>query len=236
MPPAKPAKAYSLLLQEREVPLKIQKMRHARYISIQWRPLKGDVLLTLPAYTSLREGLSFAATRKHWLEECIKEHGEPRKLTPGMRLNLLGQAYELRHAPEMRGVVEQSEKTVTVYGGAAFFSRRLNDWLRGRARTEIEALAYGYAARIGKRIQRINVRDTTSRWGSCSESAALSFSWRLIFAPREVLDYVVAHEVAHLKEMNHSPRFWRIVAELAPHHEAARRWLNRNGHTLYAFA
>jgi predicted metal-dependent hydrolase len=79
------------------------------------------------------------------------------------------------------------------------------------------------------------VRDTTSRWGSCNTSGALSFSWRLIFAPRDVFDYVVAHEVAHLAQMNHSPRFWSVVAELAPHHEQAREWLNRYGHRLYQF-
>ncbi len=232
----KPAKAYYLLLRNREVPLIIKKMRSARSMTIRWRPVQANVLLTLPYYVSVQQGLAFARERREWLAQCVEEHGEPKKLAPGTRLTVLGKAYELRHAPGSRGVVQEEKGTLMVSGEAEFFARRLSDWLKVRAKAEIEIMAREYARRIDRRVKRVSVRDTTTRWGSCAEDGALSFSWRLIFAPREVMDYVVAHEVAHLAEMNHSPDFWRLVERLCPHHETARAWLNQHGQTLYVYS
>ena len=113
--------------------------------------------------------------------------------------------------------------------------RRLIDFFKREARERLAARAVEYAARLGTRPQRISVRDTKSRWGSCSQQGALSFCWRLIFAPDYVRDYVVAHEVAHLKEMNHSPRFWAQVKILSPDSACARKWLRDHGRTLLRY-
>jgi predicted metal-dependent hydrolase len=96
-------------------------------------------------------------------------------------------------------------------------------------------LATRDAARIGRKLNRVSVRDTRSRWGSCSSTARLSFSYRLIFAPKEVMEYVVAHEVAHLRHMNHSPAFWNAVEFLCPQYDAAKDWLKLHGKDLYRF-
>lgn len=225
----------SLLLAEREVPLKIRKIRGARRISLQWRPVTRDVLLTLPYYASLKEALAFAETRKRWLEQRIFEHGNAKPFADGAIIPVFGAPRTIRYAPESRGVVHEDGEELIVCGAAEFCARRLKDWLIGQAKTRIETLAQENAAKLGRRIKKIGVRDTVSRWGSCSPDGALSFSWRLIFAPAEVLEYVVCHEVAHLAELNHSRRFWKIVADLCPHHHAARTWLKRNGHGLYAY-
>jgi predicted metal-dependent hydrolase len=113
--------------------------------------------------------------------------------------------------------------------------RRVRDHLVALAKRDFADRARALAARLGKSVTRVGVRDPKSRWGSCSSRGALSFSWRLIFAPEPVIDYVVAHEVAHLVEMNHSPRFWRVVASLVPDSAAPRAWLKRHRMELMAY-
>jgi len=111
----------------------------------------------------------------------------------------------------------------------------VTDWLKAEAKSIITPLCLEKAETIGKRVRRVMVRDQRSRWGSCGSNGHLSFNWRLILAPEAVLDYVVAHEVAHLVEMNHSPAFWEVVDELTPHLKIGRTWLNRRGQQLYRY-
>jgi predicted metal-dependent hydrolase len=116
-----------------------------------------------------------------------------------------------------------------------FMARRVRDWLKQEARMRISELARQKATLIGKTVRQVSVRDTSSRWGSCSHAGNLSFSWRLILAPYEVFDYVVSHEVAHLQEFNHSDAFWAVVEQLSPGHERWRHWLAAHGPRLYAY-
>jgi predicted metal-dependent hydrolase len=122
-----------------------------------------------------------------------------------------------------------------VRGEPEHLARRLRDHLVATARREFAHRARRLAFRIGKSVARVSVRDTKSRWGSCSGRANLSFSWRLIFAPESVVDYVVAHEVAHLAEMNHGPRFWRLVERLSPGSAVPREWLRRHRNRLFSY-
>jgi predicted metal-dependent hydrolase len=124
---------------------------------------------------------------------------------------------------------------ICVSGGHLHGARRLSDWLRTEAKTDFTESVSRHAAHLGVRPKRITVRDQSSRWGSCSATGTLSFSWRLIFAPDFVLDYVAAHEVAHLREMNHGPRFWRLVRETMPDMQKARAWLKQRGAELHRF-
>jgi predicted metal-dependent hydrolase len=114
-------------------------------------------------------------------------------------------------------------------------ARRVRDYLVAQARSELASRARRLAARIGHNVARVSVRDTKSRWGSCSGRGNLSFSWRLILVPEPVIDYVVAHEVAHLAEMNHGPRFWRLVESLSPDSAAPRAWLKRHRNRLLSY-
>jgi predicted metal-dependent hydrolase len=124
---------------------------------------------------------------------------------------------------------------IRVRGDPRHIPRRVRDHLVLLAHNELARRARPLAARIGRKIGRVSVRDTKSRWGSCAASGNLSFSWRLIFAPERVIDYVVAHEVAHLAEMNHGPRFWRLVESLAPGNAQSRTWLDRHRARLLAY-
>ncbi|MDZ4791963.1 MAG: SprT family zinc-dependent metalloprotease [Hyphomicrobiales bacterium] len=122
-----------------------------------------------------------------------------------------------------------------VAGGPEHAGRRLVDWLKIEAKKDLFYRVHHHAGNIGIYPKRISVRDQSTRWGSCSSSGNLSFSWRLIFAPSFVLDYVAAHEVAHLKEMNHGPRFWRVVRDTMPEMHKARLWLKKHGSELHRF-
>ena len=113
--------------------------------------------------------------------------------------------------------------------------RRLLDWLKRQAQADLRLRVDIHAKRLGLAPKRISVRDQTTRWGSCSSTGALSFSWRLILAPPFVLDYLAAHEVAHLEEMNHGPQFWALVARTMPRHDEARDWLHTHGSNLHAY-
>ena len=124
---------------------------------------------------------------------------------------------------------------IRVRGDPAHVERRVRDHLMAMAHSEFARRARLVAARIGRNVTRVAVRDTKSRWGSCSGRGNLSFSWRLIFAPEPVIDYVVAHEVAHLAEMNHGPRFWRLVRTLVPDCAMPRAWLKRHRGQLFSY-
>jgi hypothetical protein len=139
-------------------------------------------------------------------------------------LQINGSSYDTRDLPR-----------ICVSGGQQHGPRRLLDWLRSQARVDLTERTLHHAVNLGCRAKRVTVRDQSTRWGSCSSTGTISYSWRLIFAPGEVLDYVAAHEVAHLKEMNHGPRFWRLVRETMPDMQRARAWLKQNGAELHRF-
>jgi predicted metal-dependent hydrolase len=127
-------------------------------------------------------------------------------------------------------------EVIRVSGRDEHAARRVLDFMKREARLILEHRSRDYASRIGAKVTRVAVRDPASRWGSCAVSGAISYSWRLIFAPDFVLDYVVAHEVAHLREMNHGPRFWKLVRQLAPDIETPQTWLRQHGIALHRYA
>jgi predicted metal-dependent hydrolase len=131
---------------------------------------------------------------------------------------------------------DESGRTIVVHGERIHLPRRVADFLKREARREIGALVEKHTAAVGRKAKAVRFRDTTSRWGSCTSDGTLSFSWRIMMAPRPVIDYLVAHEVAHLREMNHGPKFWKLCTELCPDTERCKAWLKRNGSALQAIA
>jgi predicted metal-dependent hydrolase len=144
------------------------------------------------------------------------------------------------HRAGARGTVwtetnQHGERLLCVAGDGPHVDRRVSDFLKREARRDLEIANARAAATLGVKIKRLSIRDQSSRWGSCSTTGALSYSWRLILAPPFVLDYLAAHEVAHLVEMNHSPRFWRLVDRLCPHARRAKPWLELHGTDLHRY-
>ncbi len=141
----------------------------------------------------------------------------------------------MRHRPDERGNVWLEDSEIHVAGRVEHLPRRLTDWLRGQARDDLVPRAQALSTRVDRPIRRISVRDQKTRWGSCSPAGDVAFSWRLVLAPPAVLDYVVAHEIAHLVHAHHGPRFWNLVRKLAAEVDEPRAWLGRHGGQLVRY-
>jgi len=225
-----------LAFDDRIVPLVFQSNKRARRIIIRLDHFHARVVVVLPSRATRDQGRRFALLNKGWISDRLAALPPAVPLRSGALVPYLGIPHRIRHRPGERGTVWREEGEIHVAGRPEHSKRRIEEWLKREARREIERRVRAKAELIGKPISRITLRDPKSRWGSCSPRGALSFSWRLIMAPRRVLDYVVAHEVAHLKEMNHGPRFWKLTAELTRANvEEARAWLHHEGPGLHRF-
>ena len=219
----------------RSVPLTMRTSPRARRLTLRIDPAEDAVELVLPRGVTMREGLRFAAGKSGWILTRLTARPPRVPFAAGAVLPYLGIDHVIRHRPDARGVVWRDGGELHVAGREAHLPRRVGDWLKSEARRELSRRASAKAAVIGRRIRRIGLRDPKTRWGSCAPSGVLSFSWRLVLAPEPVLDYVVAHEVAHLVEPNHGPRFWRLVGQLTPDVDGPRAWLRRHGHRLLRY-
>ena len=224
-----------LTVADRRVPLVYQTNKRARRIILRFDHGEGRIVVVLPRRATLEQGRRFALLNKGWIRDRLDLLPEPVPFRAGRSIPLLGVMHRIRHRPQARGLVWQEDGEIHVAGRPEHLSRRVEDWLRREARREIERRARAKADLIGKRIAAVTIRDPKSRWGSCSPRGQLSFSWRLILAPRHVIDYVVAHEVAHLKELNHGPRFWRLVRTMVADPASPRAWLKRHRAELLSY-
>jgi hypothetical protein len=212
----------------------------ARRYSLRVSPATGDVVLTLPPRGDLDRAARFAASHGGWIAARVKRLPERVPFAVGSVIPLRGVEHRIVHRQALRGGVStdvdgRGQAVLIAVCDAPHLARRIHDFLVAEARRDLERAARRYARTLGLSFAKLTLRDTVSRWGSCSVKGHLSFSWRLIFAPDFVLDYLAAHEIAHLKEMNHSPRYWRIVAGLCPHWKDAERWLKRHGSELHRY-
>jgi hypothetical protein len=214
------------------VTIKAKRSRQARRMTLRIDATHDCAILVLPTYVALAEGLNFARSKADWLQDKLAELPERLAFADGAELQVMGRSVTIRHEPGLGARVIEENGELRVGGEVALLRGRVLRWLKAEARRAILPLASERAAMIGKKHKRVTLRDSRSRWGSCSSDGSLSFCWRLVLAPANVLDYVVSHEVAHLVEMNHGPRFWQVVEQIAPHAEEARRWLAENGAAL----
>lgn len=197
----------------------------ARRVSLRIDPRAGTVVVTLPVRASRRAGMALLTSHAGWVADRLADLPGAVGFADGAMVPIGGILHRIRHAPGVRGGawIEAGELIVT--GAAEFLPRRTRDFLRAEAQRRLTALVADKAALAELRPKRVTVKDTKSRWGSCASDGSLAFSWRLIMAPEFAQDYVAAHEVAHLRHMNHGPRFWQLVAQLTPHTETAVLWL-----------
>lgn len=187
-------------------------------------------MLTMPLRASLAEARRFAEAEEGWLRRQIARVSPSVEVGPGTRLPFAGGELEIAVGA---GRIRRIGTTLAVAGPE--FGAGVAAFLREAARARLAEAVERHAGRLGRKPGRLTLRDPRSRWGSCTATGDLMFSWRLVMAPPAVLDYVAAHEVAHLVELNHGPRFWAIVLRLAPQHASARAWLRQNGAGLHAY-
>ncbi|QOL82309.1 M48 family metallopeptidase [Pseudooceanicola spongiae] len=215
------------------VPLILRRSARARRISLRVSSLDGRVTLTLPSHLSDRAALAFAAEKEDWLRGHLSARSDDVVPLPGVSLPIEG---AMRVITSVTGrTVRLIEDRIEVPGSADRVPARLAGYLRARARDQLAAASDHYSAQLGLPYSRLTLRDTRSRWGSCTQDGALMYSWRLILAAPEILQYVAAHEVAHLAEMNHSQDFWDVVQRLYGDYRGPRAWLRRNGADLHRY-
>ena len=226
---------------EREVYLvRLRRHRQARRYTLRIHSATREVVLTMPPRGSLKQARAFAQKHGGWIAARLGRLPEPAPFADGTVLPLRGVDHRIVHRREQRGTVwiesgEAGERLLCVAGAEPHVARRISDFLKREARSDLEAASRLAAERLGVTLKRVSIRDQSSRWGSCSTTGVLSYSWRLIFAPPFVLDYLAAHEVAHLVEMNHSRRFWRLVERICPHVARAKAWLDAHGTDLHRY-
>jgi predicted metal-dependent hydrolase len=217
-------------------PVAIRVSPRARRVGLRIDAAARRVELVLPCGVPAEFGLRFLADKRGWITARLAALPRPVPFVEGAIVPVLGVPHRIRRTLDPAAPpVTIAFGEIRVSGDPVHLPRRVRDHLATLAREELARRARPLAAAIGRKVARVSVRDTKSRWGSCASSGNLSFSWRLIFAPNEVVDYVVAHEVAHLAEMNHGPRFWRLVDRLAPGNARPRAWLDRHRARLLSY-
>jgi hypothetical protein len=218
---------------EPDVQVVLRRSARTRRLSLRVSRLDGRVTLTLPEGVPEKEGLAFLYEKANWVSAQLAGRAETVRI--GIGAEVLFEGRPMRVVQGNGRQVRLTSTEIMVPGDPDRAAARVQGFLKERARARLVAASDRYAARLGREYSRLTLRDTRSRWGSCSSRGALMFSWRLIMAPACVLEYVAGHEVAHLAQMNHSPRFWQVVEDIHGPYEAPRRWLRENGETLHRY-
>jgi predicted metal-dependent hydrolase len=241
-PPPMPTGATSIAVDHggEQFRVAVKRVGRARRFTLRVRAATGEAVLTMPPGGSLRAARVFAERNAAWIGERLHRLPDKIVLGVGSMVPLRGveipivEGEGLRKAAWLRAA-DDGSAAIVVAGTPEEQHARVLDLLRREARHDIEAAVQRHAAAVGKPVRRITLRDTRSRWGSCTAQGALNFSWRLILAPPHVLDYLAAHEVAHLVHMDHSPAFWAVTARLDPDLDRAEAWLKASGPTLHRY-
>lgn len=231
-----------LCIQGLSDPVEVRRHPGARRMTLRVSRTSRSVIVTLPVGCDLTQAGKFLDTHIDWVRERLCNLPVNVGFRDGAVIPLRGVPHRIVEVgPRRSGPVVActasacNSPCLEVSGDSAHVSRRLRDWLAVEARRDIVGRVTWHASNLGLKAGRITVRDQKSRWGSCSTNGSLSFSWRLVMAPPFILDYVAAHEVAHLAEMNHGPRFWALVRRTMPQCEEARRWLQKSGSDLHRY-
>lgn len=222
----------------RSMPLTIRQHDRATRITLRIEPGGRALKMTIPTGLAVREVNAFLDRHQGWLLTKLAKFSTESRLHDGGEVPIRGVMHRIEHSGSLRGLTEvlmiEGEPVLRVSGLPEHLGRRVATFLKKEARADLERLVGHHAGAIRKPARSIAMKDTRSRWGSCSSDGNLSFSWRIAMAPPSVIDYLAAHEVAHLKEMNHGPRFWALCRKLCPHMDEAKAWLKRHGSQLHA--
>ena len=230
-----------ILLEENgeKVTINLRRSLRARKYRLTVAKFPNTANLTIPEDGSLKFAVNFIHESKDWIFRLARHQFPPIPFEVGTKIPFRGEDHIIVNVPESRGtvnrVIESDGPTLYVYGDIQHLARRLTDWLKKQALEDLIKHARVCSEKLGKQPTKITIRDTVAQWGSCSYSGKLSFSWRLILMPSQILEYVVAHEMAHLIEMNHTYRFWKITKQLCDHTSISRNWLKKNGAIFHTY-
>ena len=214
------------------IDITLRRNARARRFSLRVAQADGRVTLSLPTRAREADAIAFAYAQEEWIRTAIAKMPQTQRVVLGGNIAVEGVSLTLI-AGQGRSVRQEGTQLI-VPGDPNQIGARVAAFLKVRARDRLAKASDHFAAQIGRQVTQISLRDSRSRWGSCTHEGALMYNWRLIMAPPPVLEYVAAHEVAHMVEMNHSDAFWSVVAQLFPHWQPQRRWLKQFGGQLQA--
>jgi Predicted metal-dependent hydrolase len=215
------------------LPIKMRRNANARRITLRLSRDGAMVQLTLPKRCAEKKAIAFANTQSQWIAKQLQSKPTAQPFVPNMKLEIFGDEFIFKHHASRITVAEG--ENIYIGGDEEFFARRVEDYIKKEAREKFSEMARELADEIGETISGVSLRDTSSRWGSCSSKKRINLSWRLALAPLSVAHYVIAHEVAHLMHFNHSTEFWELVEQLHPNWQKERDWLRKNGAILHAY-
>ncbi len=221
-------------LDDPDISVRLRVSARARRFTLRLEPSGEGAVLTLPPGVAMSDARMFLMRQSDWLARALARHPGRVVVGAGTRLPVAGEEVEIALIGGPRRAPVLGDGRLIVPGPGAP-GPRIAAWLKTRARDALVPAAGRYGGMLGRRAAAVSLRDTTSRWGSCSARGRLSFSWRLAMAPPEVLDYVAAHEAAHLVEMSHGARYWEVVERILPDYRRHRAWLKREGRRLHRF-
>ena len=216
-------------------PVALRRNARARRLSLRLDAALGEVVVVAPLRASTQLITDFVTRHVDWVRRRRAAMPVRTPFLPGTEIPILGTPHRIIHDPAAGRTARVLNGELRVGGPAEHVGPRVLAWLKAEARRQLLARSRATALQLGVNVAAVTVRDTRSRWGSCASSGRISYSWRLLLAPEPVLDYVVAHEVAHLVEMNHSARFWAVVDRLHPDSDRCRAWLKAKGQDLHLY-
>lgn len=227
-----PAKlAFSLNYQD--VQVCIMPLARVKRATLRYDMQTQEFKIRVPLHYKQKTVERFLREAQGWMEKQLLKAPQLRHVCHCDRISLMGHEVELHYRASRRTSFLLMDGKLHIMAPTPNFGPVVEKWLKQTILEYFQVKSDEYSALLGVTVKKVSIRETKSRWGSCSAQGSLSYNWRLIFAPREVIDYVVAHEVAHLQEMNHSVKFWRLVAHLHPEAQKARHWLKLNGSKLF---
>ncbi|MFK7902909.1 MAG: M48 family metallopeptidase [Nitratireductor sp.] len=228
----------TLVVDDEQIPVKVTENPRSTRLTLRIVPGGKSLKVTMPPHIDGKQLDEFLDRNKNWVAAKLSRLPKTVQIGEGATIPYLGVDHKIVHLDRLRGVVEAKEiageTSLLVPGEPSHIARKLETFLKKQARERLNVAVNHYARELSVRPKSIRITDTTSRWGSCSSTRTLSFSWRIIMAPQEVLNYLAAHEVAHLREMNHSDKFWDHVRDVCPDMELQKAWLRTNGARLHA--
>ena len=217
------------------LPLCIRRNARARRMVLRLAGSGDGLVLTLPVSIPVAEGLAMIERERTWIERRLQTMPPRQPFVDGASIPVLGETLHIRHRADRKAGVARVGDAIEVGGPADRLADRLTRWLRAMALADLVERSGVKAGRLGRTVRSVRVREMRSRWGSCSARGDLSYNWRLIMAPPPVVDYVAAHEVAHLACRGHDSAFWATVERLASDVASARAWLRSEGGRLMSY-
>jgi predicted metal-dependent hydrolase len=223
-------------LNDQNITVRLCRNKRSKRMSLRFDSIKNVLNLTTHPSVSQKQMLDFLERTEDWILKQLSKAVTSVPFEKNAVISVLDIDYEIKHESLYgRLDVKMQEGSIVVHGPEERINMMVTIFLKRHAKSELEKYCEQYAATIGMEVNKISIRDTKSRWGSCSEEGNISLCWRLLLAPKSVAEYVCAHEVAHLKEMNHSPDFWKVVEGLHPQYKDSKAWLKKNGRELFKY-